>query len=62
MFSKRRAMQSDINVLLTQDKERGEVFEKVHIIGLRRAKTLKDILVRAKVKPLEEKRKTAVEH
>ena len=55
-------MQSDINVLLTQDKERGEVFEKVHIIGRRRAKTLKDILVRAKVKPLEEKRKTAVEH
>ena len=55
-------MQSDINVLLTQDKERGEVFEKVHIIGLRRAKTLKDILVRAKVKALEEKRKTAVEH
>ena len=37
------------NPLLTPDREHGKVFEKVPITGFRRAKSLKDIFVRAKV-------------
>ena len=56
MFSKLKNVLSEIHLLLTPDREHGKVFEKVPIIGLRRAKSLKDILVRAKVAPLEKKK------
>ena len=51
-------MLSEIHLLLTPDREHGKVFENVPIIGFRRAKSLKDILVRAKVAPLEKKKET----
>ena len=41
-----------IHVTLTFDKEHGKVFEDIPIIGFRRGKSLKDLLVRAKVPPL----------
>ena len=37
-------------------QKNGKVFERIPIVGLRRAKNLKDILVRAKVAPLEKKK------
>ena len=40
---------SYLHLLLTSDQEHQHVFHKVPIIGFRRAKSLKDILVRAKV-------------
>ena len=45
----------EIHFLLTPDREHGKVFEKIPIIGFRRAKRLKDILARAKEGPLEKK-------
>ena len=42
-----------LHLLLTPDQEHRRVFHKVPIIGFRRAKSLKDILVRAKVPPLQ---------
>ena len=56
VFSKLKNVLSEIHLLLTPDREHGKVFEKVPIIGFRRAKSLKDILVRAKVAPLEKKK------
>ena len=56
VFSKLKNKLSEIHLLLTPDREHGKVFEKVPIIGFRRAKSLKDILVRAKVAPLEKKK------
>ena len=44
-----------MQLLLTPDREHGRVFEKIPIVGFRNAKSLKDILVRAKVAPLEKK-------
>ena len=44
---------SFLHLLLTPDQEHQKVFHKVPIIGFRRAKSLKDILVRAKVPPLQ---------
>ena len=43
-------------LLLTPDREHGKVFERIPIVGLRRAKSLEDILVRVKVAPLEKKK------
>ena len=40
---------SEIHLLLTVEREYGKVFEKVYIIGFRKAKRLRDILVRAKI-------------
>ena len=54
-FSKLKAILSEIHLLLTPDREPGKVFEKVHVIEFRRAKSLKHILLRAKVAPLEKK-------
>ena len=54
-FSHLKDILSKIHLLLTPDKEHNKVFEKVPIIGFRRAKSLKDILVRAKVPSLEKK-------
>ena len=47
---------SEIHLLLTPDREHGKVFENIPIVGFRRAKSLKDILVRAKVAPIEKKK------
>ena len=56
VFSKLKNVLSEIHLLLTPDREHGKVFEKVPIVGLRRAKSLNDILVRATVAPLEKKK------
>ena len=42
---------NDIHILLTPDKEHKKVFENVPIVGLRKGKSIKDFLVRAKVPP-----------
>ena len=47
---------SEIHLLLTPDREHRKVFERIPIVGFRRAKSLKDILVRAKLVPLEKKK------
>ena len=47
-LSKLKNVLSEIHLLLTPDREHGKVFEKVPIIVFRRAKSLKDILVRTK--------------
>ena len=54
MLSKLKNVLSKIHLLLTLDRELGKVFERIPIVGLRRA--LKDILVRAKVALLEKKK------
>ena len=51
-FSKLKDTMSFLHLLLTPDQEYQKVFDKVPIIGFRRAKSLKDILLRAKVPPL----------
>ena len=56
VFLKLKNVLSEIHLLLTPDREHGKVFENVPITGFIRAKTLKDILVRAKVAPLEKKK------
>ena len=56
MFPKLKKVLSEIHLLLTRDSVHGKVFESVPIVGFRRAKRLKDILVRAKVAPLEKKK------
>ena len=42
--------------LLTPDRKHGKVFERIPIVGFRRAKSLKDIPMRAKLAPLEKKK------
>ena len=49
IFSK---LKDTMSLLLTPDQEQQQVFDKIPIIGFRRAKCLKDILVRAKVPPV----------
>ena len=56
VFSKLKNVLYEIHFLLIPDKKHGKVFEKIPIIGFRRAKCLKGILVGAKVAPLEEKK------
>ena len=53
-FSNLKDTMSFLHLLLTPDQEHQKVFHKVPIIGFRRVKSLKDILVRAKV-PLVQK-------
>ena len=55
VFSKLKNILSEIHLPLTPDTEHGKLFEKVTIIGFRKATTLKDILVRAKLGPLKKK-------
>ena len=43
---------SFLHLLLTRDQEHQKVFHKVSVIGFRRTKSLKDILVRVKVSPV----------
>ena len=49
-------MLDEIHLPLTPNREHGKVFEKVPIILFRRSKSLKDILVKAKVLPYEKKK------
>ena len=48
-------MMTRIHLLLTPDNEHNKVFRDVPIIGFRRVKSLKDILVRAKMSQMESK-------
>ena len=48
-FSKLKNILSKIHLLLTPDREHSKIFENVPIIGFKKGKSLKDILVRAKV-------------
>ena len=52
-FSNLKDTMSFLHLLLTQDQEHQKVFHKVPIISFRRAKSLEDILVRAKVPPVQ---------
>ena len=52
-FSQLKHTMSFLYLLLTPDQAHQKVFHKVPIIGFRRAKSLKDILVRAKVPLLQ---------
>ena len=61
VLAKLKSLLSEINLLLTRDREHGKVFERIPVVGFRRAKSVKDILVRAKVAPLE-KKKTLADH
>ena len=60
-FSKLKDTMSLLHLLFTPDQEHQNVFHKVAIIGFRRGKSLKDILVRAKV-PHFKKMKGFVDH
>ena len=51
-FSNLKDAMSFLYLLLTPDQEHQQLFHKVPIIGFRRAKSLKDILVKAKVPPV----------
>ena len=56
VLSKLKNVLSEIQLLLTPDREHGKVFENIPIVGFRRAKSLKDVLVRAEVAPIEKKK------
>ena len=56
VLAKLKSLLSEINLLLTRDREHGKVFERIPVVRFRRAKSLKDIFVRAKVAPLEKKK------
>ena len=56
VFSKLKNVLSEIHLLLTPDRKHEKVFEKVPIIGFTRAKSWKDILVRAKRAPVEKRK------
>ena len=53
IFSKLKNISSKIYYLLTPDREHSKVFENVPIIGFKKGKSLKEILVRAKVPPFK---------
>ena len=59
VLSKLKNVLSEIHLLLTPDREHGKVFGNIPIVGFRRAKSLKDTLVRAKVAPIEKKKALA---
>ena len=48
MLTKLKNILSEIHLVLTPDREYGKVFERIPIVGFRRAESLKDILVREK--------------
>ena len=48
-YSKLNHISSNINLLLTPDAQHHKVFPEVPIVGFKRGKSLKDLLVRAKV-------------
>ena len=51
-YSKLKHILSNINLLLTPDAQHRKVFPEVLIVGFKRGKSLKDLLVMAKV-PVE---------
>ena len=53
VYSKVRNISFRTHLLLTPDREHSKVFENTPIIGFKKEKSLKDILVRAKVPPLK---------
>ena len=53
MFFKLQNILSKIHLLLTPDREHSKDFENIPIIGFKKGKSLKDILVRSKVVPLK---------
>ena len=53
IFLKLKNILSKIQLLSTPDREHRKVFENVSIIGFKKGKSLKDILVRAKVPPIK---------
>ena len=48
-FSKLKSILDNIHLLLTSDSEHRRVFQSIFLVGFKRGKSLKDILVRAKV-------------
>ena len=50
-----KVIMTRIHLLLTPENEHNKVFRDVPIIGFRRAKSLKDILVRAKIPQIKNK-------
>ena len=56
VLSKLKNLLSEIHLLLTPNREHWKVFEGIPLAGFRRAKSLKYILVRAKVEPLEKEK------
>ena len=56
IFSKLKYILCKIYLLLTPHREHRKVFENVPIIGFKKGKSSKDILVRAKVPPLKTKK------
>ena len=60
IFLKLKNILSKIHLLLTPDMEHSKVFENVPIVGFKKGKSLKDILVRAKVPPLKTKKGSVV--
>ena len=59
-FSKLKNILFRIHLLLTPDREHRKVFENAPIIGFKKGKSLKEILVRAKVPPLKTERDSVV--
>ena len=53
IFSKHKNILFKIHLLLTPDREHRKVLENVPIISFKKGKSLKEILVRAKVPPLK---------
>ena len=53
IFSKLKNILLKIHLLLTRDKEHGKAFENIPIIGFKKGKSLKDIMVKAKVPTLK---------
>ena len=53
IFLKLKNILLKIHLLLTPDRKTRKVFENAPIIGFQTGKSLKDILVRAKVSPLK---------
>ena len=51
-FANIRSILEKIHILLTPNNEHRSVFQSIPVVGFKRAKSLKDILVRARVPPL----------
>ena len=51
-YAKHKHILSNINFLLTPDAQHRKVFPEVPVVGFKKGKSLKDLLVRAKV-PME---------
>ena len=48
-YSKLKSILSNIHILLTPDDEHRKVFQNIPVVGFKRGKSLKDLLVRAKL-------------